>query len=105
MLKNFISDLLKNRNLDKKKIVDAEMSIKNREASAKIGRVGSNFVISPMHSTSKFTRCLPENANIQPDKAKLSNRPDDCRPSLAARFCIASKRFCSIRCCCSMLRD
>jgi hypothetical protein len=40
MMKNFISDLLKNRKFEKK-IVDAEMSIKNREASAKIGRVGN----------------------------------------------------------------
>jgi hypothetical protein len=40
MLKNFISDLLKNRKFEKK-IVDAEISIKNREASAKIGRDGS----------------------------------------------------------------
>jgi hypothetical protein len=40
MLKNFISDLLKNRKFEKK-IVDAEMSLTNRAASAKIGRVGS----------------------------------------------------------------
>jgi hypothetical protein len=57
MLKNFISDFLKNRNLEKK-IVDAEMSIKIGKLPPKSGELAAlgSRGAGPQVDPRKFTR-------------------------------------------------